>query len=148
MRDDATPKLLTPSDLFVFAGGGVSLSMPAGLPLFWMLKDEILAQVGLWDRLSAEHRGSALTGRQEVARRLAPEPFMQALREAGADVDAWLAGALGGGKPNAGHAVLARLALSGARVWTVNFDDHIERAAGPGLLVGAWPDDPPDGPAL
>lgn len=136
--------------LFVFAGAGVSLSMPAGLPLFWMLKDEVLAQLGLWDRLSGEHRGSALTGRQEVALGLAPEPFMQALRQADddIDVDGWLAGALGGGEPNAGHVALAGLALAGAKVWTVNFDGLVERAAGPGLRVAAWPDDPPDGPAL
>jgi hypothetical protein len=139
---DSSPTSGSASGVFAFAGAGLSLSMPSGLPLFWMLRDEILAQLGLFDYLSAVHRGSSLTGAQLVAEGLAPEPFMQALRQAGASVDRWLAQALTGGGPNAGHAAFAGLAAAGAHAWTVNYDTLIEQAGGSALDVSAWPDAP------
>jgi hypothetical protein len=138
--------------LFVFAGAGVSRSAPAGLPMFGPLRDELLRQVGL-DRYLPPSDGRtddpAAAGRHAVAQGLAPEPFMLALREAGTDVQGWLHEVLGGGRPNAGHLTLARLALAGAHVWTVNFDRLVERSLSD-LSVVAWPDDPssPNGLAL
>lgn len=128
-------------ELFVFAGAGVSLSAPAGLPLFPWLRDEILNQLELSEYVPRRHNGIS-SHQQRVAEGLAPEPFMLALRRGGAEVAAWLGAVLSRGTPNAAHAALAQLATAGARVWTVNFDTLIEQASSGGLAVRAWPDEP------
>jgi len=139
--------------LFVFAGAGVSLSAPAGLPLFDWLRDEILCQLGL-SRYTPPSAGATapLSARRkvlvEVAGGLVPEPFMLALSEAGVDVQSWLSAVLSAGQPNAAHHALAQLAAAGARVWTVNFDRLIERASGGTLPAIAWPADPAPGAPL
>jgi SIR2-like domain len=129
---------LVPENLFLFVGAGVSLSAPAGLPMFDWLRDEILGQLGL----DAYRQGSPHVdpARAAVAAGLAPEPFMFDLRQGGVALQPWLEDILDG-RPNAAHHALATLAGAGARVWTVNFDRLIERAR-PGLRVLAWPATP------
>jgi hypothetical protein len=131
---------VTHDRLFVFAGAGVSLSTPAGLAQFSWLRDELLAQLGLTGYVPATG-DVPLTHQQQAARGLAPEPFILALRRSGVDILGWLRATLSGGTPNAAHVALAQLAERGAAVWTVNFDELIERA-GAGLAVSAWPDPP------
>jgi hypothetical protein len=63
-----------------------------------------------------------------------PEPFLQAL-SGSVDVVAWLRELLGSGSPNAVHYLLATLSRAGAAVWTVNFDELIERAGGSGIEI-------------
>jgi hypothetical protein len=134
-------------ELFVFVGAGVSLSPPGCLPLFPWLRNEVLEQLELHPYVpGGSHRPSS--EQQQVAAGLAPEPFMLALERGGADIVPWLRAVLGRGTPNAAHAVLARLAVAGARVWTVNFDTLIERAGPPWLTVCAWPDQPSGGEHL
>jgi SIR2-like domain len=130
---------LVASDLFFFVGAGASASPPAGLPLFDRLRDEILQQLGL-DTFVGDSPAADDT-KVEVARGLAPEPFMLDLTLAGIDVERWLDAVLGRGRSNAAHHALAQLAATGAKVWTVNFDTLLEQA-NPGLAVVAWPDDP------
>ncbi len=134
--------MVSAEDLFVFAGAGVSRSTPAGLPLFPWLRDEILRQLDLGEYVPPTPGNDLLTAQQQVAAGLAPEPLMLALKRGGIDVAGWLSSVLSHGSPNAAHIALARLALAGARVWTVNFDTLIERAAGPALRVSAWPAEP------
>jgi len=137
---------LAANDLFVFAGAGVSVSMPAGLPVFDWLRDEVLNQLGLSGYVPGS--GSADLRLVEVASGLVPEPFMLELSRAGIDVQAWLGAVLSAGEPNAAHHALAQLAGSGARVWTVNFDDMIEKVPGAMLRRVAWPQEPYDGAPL
>jgi hypothetical protein len=139
-------------ELLVFAGAGVSLSMPAGLPVFNGLRDEILHQLKL-DRYvpdaNYDPRVNAKTkALWQVASGLVPEPFMLELSRAGIDVQSWLSTVLSAGRPNAAHHALAQLAGAGARVWTVNFDTLIEQASGNTLQARAWPDDPLRGAQL
>jgi hypothetical protein len=125
------PGVTSADRLFVFAGAGASRAMPAALPLFDPMRDNILGQL-------------RLDGYQpEVTDGLAPEPFMRALRDSGVDIDGWLAETLRNGvpfppQPNAVHVALAQLARAGAAVWTVNFDTLVEEA-GPGLRAISWP---------
>jgi hypothetical protein len=137
---------LQAAELLVFAGAGVSLSMPAGLPVFDWIRDEILHQLGLDSYVQPP--GGALDGRAAVAAGLVPEPFMLELSRAGVDVQKWLEMVLSAGQPNAVHRVLAQLTAAGARVWTVNFDTLIEKAAGGRLERIAWPNDPSAGAPL
>lgn len=123
--------------LFVFAGAGASCSMPAGLPMFNAIRDQILHQLGL-DSYTTRVPGGG-TG---TAAGLAPEPFLQALDRSSVEMVSWLEKVLGAARPNAVHHALAQLASHGARVWTVNFDVLIEAAGGDGLTVTAWPDRP------
>jgi hypothetical protein len=124
-------------ELFIFAGAGVSRSVPACLPTFDALRDEILNQLGLRQYMWSKDE----SGPQKVAEALAPELFMLGLSEAGINVESWLGKVLSGTQPNAAHQALARLAARGSRVWTVNFDTLIERASPPGqaLRTVAWP---------
>ena len=130
-------------ELFVFAGAGVSRSMPASLPVFDELRDEVLKQLGLEQYMW--HKGgngaSVASAPGRVAGGLAPELFMLGLSEAHIAVESWLAEVLSGlGKePNAAHHALARLAAEGSRVWTVNFDTLTEQASGHTLRTVAWP---------
>jgi hypothetical protein len=135
---------MQPEELFVFAGAGVSRSVPAGLPLFGQIRSELLAQLGLHGYVPPPRREDPRTERQQVADGLVPEPFLLALQRGGVDIREWLQGALTGGSPNGAHVALAQLAAAGARVWTVNFDTLIERAGPSGLRVCAWPDPPSD----
>lgn len=140
-------------ELLVFAGAGVSLSMPTGLPVFKDLRDEILHQLKLdryvpddtdYDpRVSAKRKAL-----WQVASGLVAEPFMLQLSRAGIDVQSWLSDVLSASRPNAAHHALAQLAGAGARVWTVNFDTLIEQASGNMLEVLAWPNDPVRGAQL
>lgn len=134
-------------ELFVFAGAGTSMSMPAGLPAFNAVRDEILCQLGLAEYVpgAMSRRGGA---KPEVAAGLVPEPFLLELSEAGVSVPDWLRLILSAGQPNAVHHALAGLAAAGARVWTVNFDTNIEQAAGARLGCIAWPQDPAEGAPL
>ena len=135
---------LSADGLFVFAGAGVSVSMPAGLPVFDWLRDAILDQLGLGGYVPGA--GGPDSRMTDVASGLVPEPFM--LERAGVDVQAWLRAVLSAGEPNAAHRALAQLASAGARVWTVNFDRLIEKAAGERLRCIAWPQDPVEGAQL
>lgn len=128
--------------LFVFAGAGVSLSTPAGLPQFPWIRDELLVQLGLGAYVPPWPRSGRLTEQQEAAEGLAPEPFILALKHSEVEVISWLRTTLSRGAPNAAHAALAQLAEGGALVWTVNFDKLIETAGSGGLKVSAWPDAP------
>ena len=128
--------------LFVFVGAGVSLSVPAGLPLFGWIRDELLIQLGLDDYVPPSRPEHPRTEQQQVAAGLVPEPFLLALQGGGVDIAGWLQGTLEGGEPNAAHVALAQLAVGGARVWTVNFDTLIERASRLMLRVCAWPSTP------
>lgn len=148
MRRTVVTSGLTHDRLFVFAGAGVSLSAPAGLPQFSWIRDELLTQLGLAAYVPPWPRAGSLTEQQEVAGGLAPEPFILALRRSGVDIMGWLRETLSGGAPNAAHAALAQLAEAGAAVWTVNFDDLIERAAAGRLAVSAWPEEPAAGARL
>ncbi|HEY1621195.1 MAG TPA: SIR2 family protein [Streptosporangiaceae bacterium] len=139
------------SELLVFAGAGVSMPMPSGRPSFNELRGEILRQLGLErylshpaaaDQTAAASPAAADDFRPAVAERLAPEPFMLALARAGVAIEEWIRQVIGQAPPNAAHQVIARLAENGARVWTVNFDDMIERGARPGARCVAWPADP------
>lgn len=123
------------NELFVFAGAGVSISPPAGLPMFNWLRDEVLQQLGLHTYVAGDPRADP--ARVAVAAGLAPEPFMMDLRLGGVAVSRWLELVLDG-EPNAAHHALAQLAKRGATVWTVNFDLLIEKAD-PSLGVLAWP---------
>jgi hypothetical protein len=141
------------NELFVFAGAGVSLSMPTGLPVFNWLRDEILRQLGL-DRYIPARDGAdpqvdaKRAGMWEVTSGLVPEPFMLELSRAGIDVQSWLNAVLSAEQPNAAHHALAQLAAAGARVWTVNFDTLIEKASGNTLQTLAWPGMPAPGSQL
>lgn len=139
-------KPLEAGDLFVFAGAGISFPMPSNLPVFWRIRDAVLHDLGLVEyvegHVDAEH------DKVSVAHGLLPEPFVQSLVGAGVDVETWLFAVLGGAVPNTVHRVLAELAASGARVWTVNFDHLIEEAAGGSLEVTAWPSSPRPGADL
>jgi hypothetical protein len=150
---DHGPRVGSARDVFVFAGAGVSASLPAGLPVFAALRDEILRQLDL-EHYCPPQQDPARTDpprpseQQRVALGLAPEPFMLALRRAGIEIVPWLHRTLSTGKSNAAHDALAQLAAGGAAVWTVNFDTLIEEASGGKLMVSAWPDDPADTAAL
>ncbi|WP_428936108.1 SIR2 family protein [Streptomyces sp. ACT015] len=128
-------------DLFLFVGAGASRSVPAGLPMFDALRGQILRELRLVGGQSDGSRAGAWA-------RLAPEVFMLALSRGGVEAAPWLNDVLGAGEPNAAHHAVARLAAAGATVWTVNFDDLIERAGGPGLVACAWPAAPADGVRL
>ena len=132
-------------ELFIFAGAGVSRSVPARLPTFDALRDEVLNQLGLHQYMWNKEEKS---DPQKVAEALAPELFMLGLSEAHIDVEGWLSEVLSGTQPNAAHHALAQLAARGSRVWTVNFDTLIEQASEPGrgLRVIAWPAGPPTDP--
>lgn len=129
------------NELFVFAGAGASLSMPANLPVFDALRNEVLNQLGL-KRYVWRKSDEGETGPQKVAGALAPELFMLGLSEARVDVESWLSDVLSGTQPNAAHHALAALAAAGSRVWTVNFDKLIEQASGNILRTVAWPAEP------
>jgi hypothetical protein len=123
-------------ELFVFAGAGVSVSAPTGLPAFVWMRDELLRQVGLTSYLNGPDGDPAHVA---VARGLLPEPFLQDLDRSGVDIQGWLSTLMAGRRPNAVHVALAQLAAAGAKVWTVNFDEAIELAGGNRLKVAAWP---------
>lgn len=140
-------------ELFIFAGAGVSRSMPAGLPVFDELRNEVLKQLGLeqymWHKAGDESREEESSAPERVAGDLAPELFMLGLSEAHIAVESWLAEVLSGKEPNAAHHALAGLAVGGSRVWTVNFDTLIEQASGYTLRTVAWPASPsPDAQLL
>jgi tetratricopeptide (TPR) repeat protein len=128
-------------ELFVFAGAGASFSMPANLPVFNALRDEVLNQLDLKQYMWPGN-GQKETRPQKVAGALAPELFMLGLSEAHVGVERWLSDVLSGTHPNAVHYALAALAAAGSRVWTVNFDTLIEQASGNVLRTVAWPENP------
>lgn len=128
-------------ELFIFAGAGASFARPANLPLFFEVRDHILAEFGL-DAYAEAAGYASLTTERRVAEGLVPEPFMLALQRAGVALAPWLSDVFAIHHPNAVHWVIAQLALAGARVWTVNFDEGIEIAASSPLRVVAWPHSP------
>lgn len=115
--------MIRAESLFVFVGAGASLSIPAGLPVFDWLRDDVLWQLRLTQYVPGVR--SERDGLAEVAAGLVPEPFMLELSRSGIDVQAWLSRVLSRGRPNAAHHALAQLAARGARIWTVNFDTLI-----------------------
>lgn len=117
-----------PSDVFVFAGAG--LSFHSQLPGFNALRDGALDDLGL-------------TASMALASEMLPEPFMNALVQSGFDVQSWLQKRFAHGEPTDGHQALEQLARDGANVWTVNFDELIESVS-PSipLDVCSWPDSP------
>ncbi|MFL6112243.1 MAG: hypothetical protein ACJ786_12945 [Catenulispora sp.] len=125
-------------EVFVFAGAGVSVSPPAGLPAFAGIRDAILGQLGLPGYIVTGDRGP-VSEQQRAAAGLAPEPFLLALQRDEVYLVPWLRLVLSDGSPNAAHAALAQVAAAGAAVWTVNFDTLIEDAAGHRLNVSPRP---------
>lgn len=132
---------MMPDRLFVLAGAGVSFPAPTGLPLWAQLRDRILRDLGLHEYAADADPGGRTAPHRRVAEGLVPEPFMSLLMSAGVPVISWLHAVFENPTPNAAHHVLAQLALGGANIWTVNFDDAIERAAA-SLDVIAWPEAP------
>jgi tetratricopeptide (TPR) repeat protein len=131
---------VSPADLFVFAGAGASRSTPAGLPTFAEIRYAALSAVGLKAYIETSATGPDL---RSIIDGVAPERFLQALLDAGADPERWLRNILAKGRPNAVHDALAQLATHGARIWTVNFDELIEATGANGVVPCVWPD-PPD----
>lgn len=141
---DAAPSSAV--ELFVFAGAGVSMSTPTSLPLFNSMRDAVLEKLGFGDYVRTDWDAPA-TDKQKILQDMAPEPFFGRLTEAGVDLSSWLREVLrpARARPNAAHDALAELCAAGAKVWTVNFDPFIEvaaKAAGCGLHVTAWPQQP------
>lgn len=138
-------------DLMIFLGAGASASMPTGLPTFDAMRASVLGQLRLQDYVW--ERNTKHPDKVEVAEQLMPESFMLALSQADVAVEDWVTAVLNRGQPNAAHRAVAQLAGAGARVWTVNFDDNIERSAGGTMRAVAWPDEPSadanaDGPVV
>lgn len=134
------------TDLFIFAGAGVSMSTPTSLPLFNWMRDALLEQLGFNDYVQRDP-GAARTAKQKIVQDTAPEPFFGKLTDAGTDLSSWLVDVLkpGDARPNAARHALAELCASGAKVWTVNFDPFIEEAAralDQPLETVAWPREP------
>jgi hypothetical protein len=92
---------MRPSDLLLILGSGASHPMPAGLPMFDPIRNEILRQIEL-DATSARAT-AVLTG-------MARELFLHAVEASGVSAMPWLAAVLGGGEPNAVHVAIATLA--------------------------------------
>lgn len=131
-----------PRRLLVFAGAGLSMSAPSGLPGFIALRDGVLVDLGLEKCVPPwEEDPSTYTGTQSIVSALEPELFMEVLRSTVGrpEVETWLTSALSQGSPNAGHLAVAQLFRAGAHVWTVNFDRMIETATQPPLPVVAAP---------
>jgi hypothetical protein len=134
---------MDPKQLFVFAGAGVSFSAPTSLPTFNHIRDETLIGLGLPEFVhSSRTSDDAVKIEVATAEGLFPQPFLHSLSMAGFPLQSWLADVLGTVRPNAAHTALAELARAEARVWTVNDDRNIERAADPTLSVSAWPTAP------
>lgn len=132
-----------PEQLFIFAGAGASGGQPASLPTFDPIRDALLDQIGL---PGLAHGGlGAGQAWQRIATGLNPEPFLLAVNRAHLNVQGWLDQILSAGDPNAVHHVLAQALQAGARVWTANFDRHIESASARPVLVAAWPGPPAPG---
>jgi hypothetical protein len=130
-------------ELFVFAGAGVSVSRPAGLPVFDWLRDEILGQLKLGRYVQGRDGTDARLA--TVASGLVPEPFMPELSRAGIDVRSWLSAVLSGGRPNAAHHALAQLARAGAP----GVDGQLRHADRAGVWTGWSASRPPAGsPAI
>lgn len=132
--------MVEPRRLFVFAGAGLSFPSPTSLPTFNQIRDEILIGLGLPEFVRPPGTNhDDVTIEVAAAEGLFPEPFLYALSAAGFPLTSWLGDILGAVRPNAAHTALAKLALAGARVWTVNYDHNIEGAIDPVLSVCAWP---------
>lgn len=97
-------------------GAGASLAAPASRPLFAWVRDTLMATL----ELELDPR---------AVNRLAPEALLSRLAAAGVDIDGELRRILGGGRPNALHAMAAELLARGGAVWTTNFDELVEAAA-------------------
>ncbi len=127
-------------DLFVFAGAGLSLPPPSGLPVFWQIRDSVLRQLGMDEFVPPSETppfrsNRSSSPRERLAEGLLPEPFLQLLEDSGVPVNPWLDELLEVKTPNAGHRCVAELIAQGATAWTVNFDTGIEQAAGGRLVV-------------
>ena len=119
-------------------GAGASVAVPARLPLFDVLRDDLTQMLGVMKALKKYDDPT------EALRSLAPETFMRCLYEGGLDLESWLTRTLDQGEPNAVHAVLAAALEDGDTVWTVNVDELIERAAGGQVVVTAYDEEVPN----
>ena len=119
-------------------GAGASVAVPARLPLFDVLRDDLTQMLGVMKALKKYDEPT------EALRSLAPETFMRCLYEGGLDLESWLTRTLDQGEPNAVHAVLAAALEDGDTVWTVNVDELIERAAGGQVVVTAYDEEVPN----
>lgn len=126
--------------VLVFAGAGISRA--SGLPLFGSIRDGALRSLGLRSYVTDPGPSEVASRDRELAWALTPEPFLGALRQAGIDVASWLHSLLGGGTPGVVHSVLRQHLDIGGAVWTVNYDELIEKASTQQLTVAAWPDPP------
>ena len=117
---------------------GASVAVPAGLPLFEVLRDDLTQRLGVIKALRKHDEPT------EALRSLAPETFMRCLYDGGLDLENWLTSTLEQGEPNAVHAVLAAALEDGDTVWTVNVDELIERAAGSQVVVTAYDEEFPN----
>lgn len=123
LRDErrASEMTVDSSNLVFLIGAGASVAAPSNLPLFSHLRTNLLSQMRMPQPDATR------------AELLAPEAFMSALAQASLPVSSWLTNVLGTGRPNAVHATLAEALHGGHIVWTVNADEHIETAFGPGI---------------
>ncbi len=132
------------SEIFVFAGAGLSRPAPTGLPVFWQIRDALLRAVGLPEYTEPRDTAGARTptAKESLAAGLLPEPFLEAMATAPTDTADWMRKVLHVEQVNVGHRCVAELLDGGSAVWTVNFDEGIEAAAGRKLRVCALEGDP------
>ena len=109
----------------LFLGAGVSVSLPAGAPLFRLVRDACAESLGIdvsdWEK----------TPRQTLLDHTIPEIFLAALTRAGLHLNTALANAVAGpigSQPNAVHHAVAKHLARGGCVWTTNWDTFIEEA--------------------
>ncbi|GAB6042332.1 SIR2 family protein [Endothiovibrio diazotrophicus] len=106
---------LATRELVILCGAGISIAAPAGLPAAWPLMERVRRHyTGAYDR-----HIDTFELRPEVL-------FQLILRHDPVGLFPLLAHLLGGGAPNAAHALCARALAQGCGVITTNFDTLIE----------------------
>jgi SIR2-like domain len=133
--------MIPSDDIVLFLGAGASLPLPAGGPLFELVRDALATRAGVdprrWDRVRTRDRRRAL-----LLDHVIPEVFLKEFADAGYELHEPLAAAVHGTPgtgPNAVHELAADVMRAGGRVWTTNWDTWIERAWG-GDAPSMWPD--------
>ena len=126
------PDLFRTRRAIVFAGAGVSIPPPAGLPDWTSLRDELVRACARGDSELLQHvsrlTGAPMYGRAEE-KGIIPELVMSKIKTVRPDYATIFEG-LKEGTPNANHRYLAQIAAAGycRTIVTTNFDTYIERA--------------------